>query len=268
VSLSRIDDHLFPTSEFAMDMTLIVEESGVTSVSAVAGTEALTFEEDTPGSGEWELVEEPDYADLAALQAAVNGTWTVTVAGTTPSTSTFKLDAAALVQGDFLAVPTNMSPAHGTTGVSSTATLSWSDNTGVTVPYALAVEYDGDAGFDEALSVLDLGILDIPITATSWQPSNPMPVGPIEYGVFYADVDLPVLATTISALQVTSGSITWGAAGFAPAGYPAATPFLVLGAESIVVFTVPEPTAAPLTASVLVMLSVLARRRRAAGRLS
>ena len=260
VNLSRLDDFVFPAAEFAMDMSVELDGGGVLAVTAQAGSLALTFEE-FPGSGEWEQIEEITFSNLAALQSTLDGTWTVTiVGGTSASTSTFTLDAAALVDGNFFATPTNLSPANGATGVLSTTLLSWTDPTGMVTPYALAVDVDNDSESQEVLSIPDLGVLDISITATSWQPPLALPNGPIEFAVFYADADLPVL-TAISAFQVTAGTITWGNSGFSPPGYPATTPLLVLAPESIVQFTVPEPSAALLNATALAAVAALARRR-------
>jgi hypothetical protein len=170
------------------------------------------------------------------------------------------------VDGDFFATPTNLSPANGATGVSPTTLVSWTDPTGMVTPYALAVDVENDSETQEVLSIPDLGVVEIPITATSWQPPLALANGPVEFGVFYADVDLAV-ATAISALQVTAGTITWGNSSFAPPGYPAATPLLLLSSESIVQFAVPEPAAALLAATALAGLALLAGcRSRALGR--
>ncbi len=261
VNLSRLDDFVFPAAEFAMDMSVELDGGGVMAVTAEAGSLALTFEEFPPGSGEWEQIEEITFSNLAALQSTLDGTWTVTiVGGTSASTSTFTLDAAALVDGNFFPTPTNLSPANGAINVSPTTLLSWTDPTGMVTPYALAVDVENDSESQEVLSIPDLGVLDIAITATSWQPPLALPNGPIEFAVFYADADLPVL-TAISAFQVTAGTITWGNSGFSPPGYPAATPLLVLASESIVQFTVPEPSAALLAATALAAVAALARRR-------
>ncbi len=267
VSLTRVDDFLFPAPAFEMDMSVELDGAGVTAVTVQAGSLALTFEEFPPGSGEWEQIEEITFSNLAALQSALDGTWTLMIAGgTSASMSTFTLDAAALMDGNFFPTPTNLSPANGATSVSATTLLSWTDPTGAVTPYALSVDTFSFSPEQEqeVLGIPDLGMLDISITATSWQPPLALPDGPIEFAVFYADADLSVL-TAISALQVTMGTITWGNSDFSPPGYPAATPLLVLSSESIVQFTVPEPSAGLLTATALATVILIARRKRTDG---
>lgn len=260
VSLVRIDDFVFPGAEFLFDLEINLDVAGVASVSAQAGNVALTFDEGSPG--EWEQIEEPLYANLAALQSAVDGMWTITITGTFPSTTTFTVGAAGLVDGDFFPTPTNVSPANGATDVSSTALLSWTDPTGLVTPYALILEVEDDGSLDqEALSIPDLGILDIPINATSWQPPLALPDGLNEFFISYVDVDLTVINATISAFQVTSGTIAWNNSEFSPPGYPATTPLLVLASETVVGFTVPEPSAGLLGAAALTTLAGLKRRR-------
>ena len=57
VSLARVDDFLFPAAAFEMDMSVELDGAGVTAVTVQAGSQALTFEEFPPGSGEWEQIE-------------------------------------------------------------------------------------------------------------------------------------------------------------------------------------------------------------------
>jgi len=79
--------------------------------------------------------------------------------------------------------------------------------------------------------------------------------------VFYADTD----ASFITALSVSSGSITWSSHDFSPPGYPADTPLLALGSEAIVSFTVPEPSLELAHAVALGTLALVVCRRRMRG---
>lgn len=256
LELSRIDDFLYPGQQFAMAIDVNLDVVGVTGVTVETGSLSLPLEAPS-GSGEW--FEEMPFADLAALTTAADGIWTVMIAGTSPSTSTFTLNAATLTDSDFFSTATNLAPADGATNVSTMQQLSWSDPTGPATPYALVVLVENGTYQQEALSISGLQ-QDIPITATSWLPPTPLPSGPIEFSVLYAD---PGTSAMISALQVTTGAITWGNDAFSPPGYPASTPLLVLASESVVHFTVPEPSATFLGVTVLATLSLLARRRPA-----
>jgi len=261
VGLSRIDDFASPGEQFSMDIVVDLDAPGVTAVTVAATGGLVTFSESPPGSGQWEQDDDVTFADLSALQTALDGTFSVTISGSSPSVSTFSLNANALVDGDFFPTPTNLSPANGATSVSTTTMLSWTDPTGAVTPYALNVAVRDFSTSQEALSIPALGVLEIPLSATSWQPPAPLDSGPTEFSVFYANVDASVTAL-ISALQVTSGMITWDTSDFAPPSYPAATPFLVLAAESTVQFDVPEPSAGLLGAAALATLGILSSRRR------
>ena len=253
LDLSRIDDFASPSAQFLMGVNVNLDLAGVTGVTVQAGSLSLPFAEFPFGSGAWEVNETP-FTDLAALRNAINGIWTVTIVGTSPSTSTFTVSAAILVDSDFFPTATNLSPADAAINVSTTPLLSWTDPTGAATPFALNVRAASDTVEQEVLSIPGVQE-DIPITATSWQPPVALLNGPIEFSVLYADA---ATSTVISALQVTTGAITWGNDAFSPPGYPAATPLLVLASESIVQFTVPEPSAAFLGAAALATL--LARR--------
>lgn len=254
LDLNRVDDFLFPAAQFSMDITVNLDLVGVTGVTVQAGSLSVPLE--AYGSGAWEG--ETQFPDLAALQSTLDGTWTVTIAGNSPSTSTFSLNAASLVDSDFFPTAMNLSPADGATNVSTTPLLSWTDPTGQATPFALNVFVESDTHEQEALSIPGVQE-DIPITATSWQPPTPLPNGPIEFSVFYADLGPSAM---IGPLQVTMGALTWGNDAFSPPGYPASTPLLVLASESIVQFTVPEPSVALLGAAALATTALLARRRR------
>jgi hypothetical protein len=256
LDLSRIDDFASPAAQFLMEVNVNLDLAGVTGVTVQTGSLSLLLEEFPFGSGEWE-VNETLFTDLAALRSALDGIWTVTIVGTSPSTSTFTLNAATLVDNDFFPTATNLLPADGATNVSTMPLLSWTDPTGPATPFALSVHVGNDADEQEVLSIPGVQE-DILITATSWQPPVALPNGPIEFSVLYAD---PATSAVIGALQVTTGAITWGNDAFSPPGYPAATPLLVLASESIVQFTVPEPSAALLGAAALATAALLARRR-------
>lgn len=256
LALSRVDDFLFPAAQFSMYISVDLDLVGVTEVMVQAGSLSVPLEGSPFGSGAWE--EEVQFSDLTALQSTLDGTWTVTIAGPSPSTSTFSLNAASLVDGDFFPTATNLSPADGATNVATTPLLSWTDPTGPATPFALNVFVESDTHEQEALSIPGVQE-DIPITATSWQPPTPLPNGPIEFSVFYADPDTSGM---IGPLQVTMGALTWGNDAFSPPGYPASTPLLLLASESIVLFTVPEPSSALLGAAALATAALLARRRR------
>ena len=63
ISLSRLDDFLFPDEEFLLDVNVVLDEAGVTSVSVQAGSVAVSFEEFSPGEweGSWDTEPPPSY---------------------------------------------------------------------------------------------------------------------------------------------------------------------------------------------------------------
>ena len=97
----------------------------------------------------------------------------------------------------------------------------------------------------------------ISVAAESWQPADPLPDGPNDFEVFYADTG----ESFVTPLNVISGSITWGNSLFAPFDYPAQTPLLALGSMSLVQFSVPEPASGSLALAALLTLGGLARRQ-------
>ncbi len=273
LNLGRIDDFIAPTQEFDLEVTVTLGAvEGVTGVTVQAGTLEIVLVLYSPEDGEWETDDDLFYENLEAVQAGVGGNWTVTVSGSQPSTSVFTLDAALLTEGDFFPTPSNVFPANGATNVEPDVEFSWTDPTGVVIPYVLGVEThygEGEEAYDEeSFSVPELGIEEIPITATSWQPEDPLTNGIAEFDVFYVNADLSVLAAAISEIEVSEGDITWGNSDFSPPGYPASTPLLALSSSTMVQFSVPEPSAALLAGTAFAVLAGLSRRRSRVSRLT
>jgi hypothetical protein len=251
VGVSRIDDFFYPGKQFSLWFELELDVTGIGGVTAtVGGSEYLMELYD----GYWET-DEIVFDDLAAMKTAAAGEWTIDIAGSSPSESTFTLDAASFSDSDFFATATNLSPAEGAVGVASDTLLSWTDPTGEMTPYVLVASVGNDFGGDQEVMNLEG---QIETDATSWQPAEALQNGFNEFGVFYGDAN----SSFITALSVSSGAITWSSHAAAPDGYPASTPLLALGSETIVSFTVPEPSPELARAAALSALALLARRRR------
>ncbi len=251
VVISRLDDFIFPAAEFGVEFELELSVAGITGITATVGGTPYDLEE---WDGFWENSEDIVFADLASMKTALDGLWTIEILGSSPSTSTFTLNAAALTDGDFFPTATNLSPANGAADIDPGTSLSWTDPTAAATPFILGAEVGTDLD-DQEVNSLEGGIA---VDATAWQPAQPLQNGLNEFGVFYADAD----ASFITALLVSSGSITWSSPDFSPPGYPADTPLLGLGSETIVSFTVPEPSLLLAHAVALGTLALVVRRRR------
>jgi hypothetical protein len=263
VVAERADDVFTPASEFLLGVNVILDDAAaadLTSITAAFGGTVLPLVQED--FGEWEG--ETEYADFAALEAAIGGIWTVTLAGgALASTNTFMFDTSSLTDADFFATPTNLSSGDGETGVAADVVLSWDDPTGPSLrtPAALIVLVEGNTTDQEANNLVDM--LDpnyIALDATMWDPLDDLETGPTEFAIFYADAD----DSFVSAIDVTPpGAIVWRPPDFFPI-YPIDKPFLALASETIVEFSVPEPSAAALSSAALAALGLirLASRRR------
>jgi hypothetical protein len=123
---------------------------------------------------------------------------------------------------------------------------------------AVFAENDSDE-VQEALSLVG----EIPLDASSWQPPLALPTGPVEWGVFYAP-DPTLTLDLLGDINVTEGSINWDVHEFADLagiGWPSTKPLMLVGAESIVSITVPEPGDVLQSGVVLAMLGLLASVR-------
>jgi hypothetical protein len=210
IGIDRLDDFAVPLSDFGVFLSIEIDAPDVTNVAVTAGTVDVLMEL-TP-DGVWEdASENVFFPSLSALESAVSGTWTIVVTG--------------------------LSPADGATEVSATTLLSWT-----AVPSAIALNVfagSDDTNEQEAFNLLK----EILIDATSWQPPLPLPAGPVEWGVFCAP-DPTLTVDLVGDISVTTGTIDWVVHGFADlsgVSWSASKPFMVLGSESIVQISVPEP---------------------------
>lgn len=250
VEIERIDDFLFPSDQFAVLFSVqLPDVAGVTGVDMTFGDSTVASME---GEGsEWEG--EVGFVDLASLKAMMHGTWTIEIFGSSESTSTFTLNANAVLDGDLCGTPMNVFPANGATDVDPEVTFTWDDPTAGGAD--IIVAFAGD-DFDEQQGNSLFGTLLL--TDTSWQPTFHLQTGLYEYGIVYFDYDSSSLAGT---LTVTSGTIAWGNSPFDPVGYPLSTPLVLLGCESIYEMTVlntcPSDTNRDGTVNVIDLLAVL-----------
>jgi len=261
VVAERADDVFAPAAEFLLGVNVILDYAAaadLTSVTAAFGGMLLPLVQED--FGEWEG--EAEFADFAALEAAIDGIWTVTLAGgALASTNTFTFDTSSLTDADFFATPTNLSPGDGETGVAPDVVLSWDDPTGPSLrtPAALIVLVESSTQDQEANSLVD--VLDpnyIALDATIWEPLDDLETGPNEFAIFYADAD----DSFVSTIDVTPpGALVWRPPDFFPI-YPIDKPFLALASETIVAFSVPEPSSTALAVSALGTLALLSHRRR------
>jgi hypothetical protein len=258
ISIDRLDDFAVPLSAFGVFLSVEIDAPDVTNVAVTAGTVEILMEL-TP-DGVWEdASENVFFRSLTALESAVSGTWTIVVTGgADASTSSFTInDSRDLRNGDFLPIATGLSPADGATEVSATTLLSWT-----AVPSAIALNVfagSDDTNEQEALNLLG----EILIDATSWQPPLPLPAGPGQWGVFYAP-DPILTVDLVGDISVTTGTIDWVVHGFAElagVSWPASKPFMVLGSESIVQISVPEPAEVLQSGVALATLGLLASLR-------
>ncbi len=225
----RSDDFIFPGDDFMLEIFVAIPGvSGAASVT-VSSTGGISAILDSGDNIYWFW--DGGFVDLATMKPALDGDWTITIQGDSPSTSTFIFNADALLDSDFFATPTDVFPLHGSANVPPDVIFSWSDPTGPETPDALFVFVGNE--MDEQYDDSIFGTLDI--TDTSWDPPLDLSAGFNEFGVIYANIDA---ADLVSPLTVTSGSIVWGNSPFAPGGYPPSTPLLVLGSQTVVGFDV------------------------------
>ncbi len=254
--LTHTDDYLYPSANYSTGFDFDLSDvAGVTGVTVSFGSSVHELE--SWDEGTWGNDDDITFTNLAAMKSALGGTWTIDIAGDSPSSSSFMLTIAGLGEGDFFATPTGLSPAHGATDVPADTAISWVDPTGSSTPYALAVEVESDIGWDYQgiLSLDEPGAF--PVTSTHWQPPLALADDSYETAVTYVEHD-EALASSIS---VNSGPIIWSASPFAPQGYPATDPLVLKGSETIVAFTVPEPSASAAAGAALVTILFLARLR-------
>jgi hypothetical protein len=251
MAILRVDDFLFPSNQFMVAMSVALDDD--TGVSGITlSTPQQSFPLEQQGTS-WE--EEAAFGSREAMQTALDGTWTIAITGgAAASTSTFGLDAASFVDGDFFATATVLDPADGATGVSPAVSFQWTDPTGPQTPDLLEVVVAGQSTLHSDDS--ETGTLSL--TDTSWQPPVPLDAGQNEFDVIYLRID-PARVT--STLQVTAGSIVWGASPSAPPGYPVDTPLVAHGSDRIIGFTVPEPATAALYGVALAALALVGRQR-------
>jgi MYXO-CTERM domain-containing protein len=257
----RADDVFTPGAEFLLEVDVSLNDvaaADLTSVTAAFGGTVLPLVQEN--LGEWEG--ETAFADFAALEAEIDGAWTVTLTGgALASTNTFLFDTSALTDADFFATPTNLSPGNGEAGVAADVVLSWDDPTGPSLrtPDALVVLAESATTDQEANNLVDM--MDpnyIALDATTWDPVDDLEAGVTEFAVFYADADDSFVSTIV---VTPPGTVAWGPPDFFPI-YPSDKPFLALASETLVEFSVPEPSSSALAVSVLGVVALLARRRR------
>jgi hypothetical protein len=232
LTLVRVDDPPHPEEQFALYVLVMIPDvADVTGVSILTSGELFLELEDRGGGG-W--FGDDRFFDLEGMKYALDGVWTITISGASPSTSTFIFDTYSLMDSDFYAVPTGVSPANGSLDVPLEVVFSWEDPTGKqTADYlSVATRPQDNPSLEQTDDSLS-GTLSI--TDTSWDPPLLLVPGPSEFGVAYMDFDDVEL---VDSLMVTSGSITWGNSPIAPDGYPDATPLLSLGSLTISHFDV------------------------------
>jgi len=257
VSIDHFDDSAVPQSDFGVFLSIEIDAPGVTNVAVTAGTVDVLME--LTGDGAWEdSSENIFFPSLSALESAVSGTWTVVVTGgDDASTSTFTFNSSrGLRNGDFLPLATGLSPADGATAVEANTLLTWT-----AVDSAIALSAFAGNAVDEQDALNLLG--EILIDASSWQPPLPLPTGPVEWGVYYTP-DPTLTVDLVGDISVTTGTIDWvvhDLADLAGISWPAAKPLVLMGSESIVHVTVPEPAALFQSGAALAILGLLASLR-------
>ncbi len=218
---------------FDMDIFVRLEaEIGVTGVTVTTGGGSVwPLENDFDTPSEWSYAEVK--ASVAAIVAETNGTWTIDIFGSSPSTTTFTVNTSGYVDGDFYPTPTGLSPANGATDVPVDTLFSWNDPTGPSTAEVMGVSADSDTQQQED-NTFDGSLL---ITDTSWDPPLDLDSGNNAWEVMYADFDEALIGT----LNVTAGSIIWGDHPIAPIGYPALSPLLTRGSYTVSRFDVLNP---------------------------
>jgi hypothetical protein len=162
------------------------------------------------------------------VRAFLDGAWEVKIKGSSPSTSTFTLNADDLDDSDIFATPVVIVPSSDATGVPLNVVFKWNPPAfGPFPPYALHVNVDlPSGGSDDAFLKVD---------ATSWDPLIELEAGLADFDIGY----YVTAASLVSAINVTSGSIVWGLHPhpFAPSAYPGSRPLVTLGGWTEVAFT-------------------------------
>ena len=224
INLVRADDQPFPATAFLMQLGVGLDVMGVTAVNVQAGSLAVPLE--NYGGSMWEA--EESFTSFDGMTTTLDGTWTITVQGMDPSTSTFTFNASSLVDGNFLQTPTNLSPAQGATDVPPDFAVSWTPPPGGDTATVLAVFVE-DRVDQEAISILG----GIQVTDTMWQPPAPFPDGIYEVDVFYGNA-APSFVTDLS----SADGIVWGNSQLGGPPFPTGRPFLLLGSDTLHLFTV------------------------------
>lgn len=265
----HIDDQILPDTTDPFIAGIDMNFNGFDDISTVTvdidhgdgSSDNLVLMQDD--ANYWSI--EENLADVTSLTTLLHGTWTVTIdasvgASSANSTSTFMVDTSTIQETDYLAPPTNLSPANGDVGVLQDANISWTAPTGGSSADVLVADvYSGETGSQEAMT-LNNSLL---ITDESWSPPENLSAGFNELSIFYINF---FDETKISTIDVTNGTINWLNTlqeEFGVSLWPDNKPLFTLEADTIVGFTVvPEPG----TSALLIGLSVLSltTRRQAA----
>ncbi|MCH8153410.1 MAG: hypothetical protein IH830_13685 [Planctomycetes bacterium] len=232
VIVTRTDDFLQNHFDvFTVDVSVCLPAvPGVTGVTVTLGNGEVLILSDDEGCWSWDIW----FVNLRAIKAALDNTWTINVAGTSSSTSTFTFNADPLQDSHFFDTATDLLPADDSTDVPADVIFSWSDPTGTATPDVLLVFVTGPSKMGQGDDSI-LGTLNI--TDTCWDPPLDLELGLNYSGVFYLNFDGAGLVNPLD----TSDSIEWGDSPYAPRGYPATTPLLALGSLTLVDFTVTGP---------------------------
>lgn len=232
--LSREQDSFFPGVAFRAEIEIVPEDLGAISAIFVVtgGGVAASLEFDDVEQDEWFHVW--SYASLDQLKAALGGIWTIVVTGDIASTSTFTLEAGALLDSDFFATPMITSPLDGAVGVPAGVVTSWLPPTSGPFPaYVLDVWIDYGPPDGPGSSPGPSNFLDA--AATSWDPEGTLTPGLARLTVEYANAAPSEL---VGALNVIDGAIVWNPSRLAPPGYPAGAPLVGLSGRTRIGFTV------------------------------
>jgi len=235
VTIAREQDTLAPGTAFRVGIEVGAPRSERAlrhSVTLPNGSIAL-LQKNPDDHGYWAKM---DFPSLAAMQAALNGTWTVSLADEIESTSTFELNAAALGESSFFASPEVVSPLEGGGGIPANLAFFW--NAPVSGPFP---PYLVNTWIDHL--VYGPGPSDLlPPDATAWDPNGCMPAGPIMFGLAYI---VPIDTALLTPFTVHRGNVEWLTPKYAPPGYPAGTPLVALAGETRRYFDLlgPDPIA-------------------------
>jgi len=234
VIVSREDDSFFPGVAFRAAIEVVPDDvatvSGVFVVTGGGSFAALEF--DNVEQDEWFHVW--NYRSLEEAKAALSGTWTITVAGSISSASSFTFDASALEESDFFSSPPITNPMDGAVGVPQGVVTSWLPPASGPFP-VFVLDVWIDYGLPDAPRSYSgpTGFLDT--DATSWAPDEPLDPGLARFTVEYA-VAAP--GELVGPMVVNSGAFAWNASRFAPPGYPPGAPLVGLSGRTRIGFTV------------------------------